>query len=228
MRLFRRLCLPAAAAVCLPSLLPAQQASQPPAPAGAVCQRAAEPTSDGWAGGTGLAPGDLVRLVVWRATEEYGGELTVAADSTLRHPLYRRVKVAGVPLAEAEQRICEALREYIARPELVIEPLFRVSVGGEVVSPDLLTLPRETTILQAVALAGGPTERGRLNRVRIVRGGRIIETDLTDPAAEWARQPVQSGDQILVTRKRNILTEVIGPLASLTAAAAAIASIVTR
>lgn len=177
--------------------------------------------------GVGLEPGDVVRITVWRKPE-FSGEFTIATDGTIRHPLYKEVKISGMSMAAAEERVFTFLTQYEQAPQLVLEPLFRVAVGGEVVSPNLYSLPRETTIAQAVALAGGPTERGRLNRVRILRGGSEVYADLTTPNAEWARQQVQSGDQILVSRRRNILAEVIGPLASLAAAAAAITTVLSR
>jgi polysaccharide export outer membrane protein len=168
-----------------------------------------------------LQPGDVVRITVWRQPE-LTGEFPIAVDSSITHPLYKAVKVAGVPVRVAEQRIRDFLAKYETNPQVVVEPLFSVAVGGEVQKPDLYPLPQQTTIAQAIALAGGPTDAGRLDKVRLVRGGHEVTADLTTPDAQWAQLPVRSGDQIFVGRKHNILREYIGPLASLVAAAAAI------
>jgi len=174
-----------------------------------------------------LEPGDLIRITVWRKPE-FSGEFTVDANGAPRHPLYKQVPVVGMPIAEAERRLVQFLTSYEQNPQVVIEPLFRVTVGGEVNNPSLLTLSRETTILQAIALAGGPTDRGRLNKVRIVRGSQQVETDLTQPDSEWAGRRILSGDQILVTRKRNWITEVVTPFAAIVGAAAALINITRR
>jgi protein involved in polysaccharide export with SLBB domain len=170
-----------------------------------------------------LSPGDMVRITVWRKPE-LSGDFTVAADSSIKHPLYRDVKVAGLRLVDAEERLRSFLGRYEASPQLLLEPLLRVTVGGEVRLPNLYTLPPETTIAQAVALGGGPTADGRLDRVRVVRGERVIQVNLTRSSGGLEGLAVESGDQILVARKRHLYRDVVGPFSSL---AAAIAAIVT-
>src|ERR1700736_1850648 len=49
-----------------------------------------------------LSPGDVVRIVVWRKPE-FSGDFVVAPDSSITHPLYREVKVVGVPLHVVEE-----------------------------------------------------------------------------------------------------------------------------
>jgi polysaccharide export outer membrane protein len=45
----------------------------------------------------------------------------------------------------------------------------RVYVSGQVRTPGAFSVPEKTTVLQALALAGGPTERASLGRVEIIR-----------------------------------------------------------
>src|SRR5512142_2074122 len=120
------------------------------------------------AGDSGLRPGDAVRIVVWRKPE-MSGDFQVAADGSVKHPLYRDLKVAGLSMEKVQANLRNLLASYEADPQFLVEPLFRVAVAGEVRKPDLYTLPLETTIGQAVALAGGATERGRLDRVKLIR-----------------------------------------------------------
>ena len=123
-------------------------------------------------------PGDLLRIVVYRRPE-LSGELEVAPDSSLRHPLYKGLKVAGIPFPEAEERIRVFLHGFQAEPQFVVDPLYRIAVGGEVRQPNMYSLRPEMTVDQAIAVAGGPTERGRLNQIRIIREGRALSVDLT-------------------------------------------------
>lgn len=173
--------------------------------------------------------GDVLRVTVWRLPE-FSGEIAVTADGTLEHPLYQEVQVAGAPLSVVKDRLREFLTRYELDPRLVIELLLPVTVAGEVRSPSLYPLPRGTTLGQAVALAGGPTERGRLDRVRLLRGQQELRIDLTDQASSRPIMAVQSGDQVFVGRRSqfNFLRDVFMPLLSLTAATAAIINVATR
>jgi protein involved in polysaccharide export with SLBB domain len=167
--------------------------------------------------GAVLQPGDQLRLTVWRKPE-YSGDFIVAGDGTLRHPLFQEVRVAGVSLATVRERVGGVLKRYEESPTFVLEPLLRVAVTGEVRTPNLYAFTPEVTVAQAIALAGGINERGRLNNVQLTRGGRRTGVDLTRVDGRGALTTVRSGDQIAVTRQRNVLTEFILPLASLVAA----------
>ena len=173
-----------------------------------------------------LKPGDLVRIIVWRS-EELSGDFEIAADGTIRHPLYRSVTAAGVPLDMLESRLRTLLARFESQPQFVVEPRLRVAISGEVRQPNLFSLSPELSIAQAIALAGGPTERGRLDEVRLLRGGRELILDLTRPAA-YGVMRVQSGDQIVVPRRRDTFRETVAPIAAVTAAAAAVLNVVLR
>jgi protein involved in polysaccharide export with SLBB domain len=168
-----------------------------------------------------LRAGDKLRVAVWRKAE-YSGEFLVTADGVLEHPLYQHVQVVGVPLNQVRESLVAEIQKYENNPEIILEPTFRVGVGGEVRTPTLTWYPRSTTVAQAIALAGGPTERGRMNRVQLIREGRTSMLDLTSPSAGGDTLTVRSGDRIIVTRSTNLLG-VVGVLASLTAAATSIA-----
>lgn len=176
---------------------------------------------------TVLRAGDIVRITVWRLPE-LSGEFTVSASGALAHPLYRAVPVAGIPLAQAEERVLEFLRRFDPEPQIVLEPLLRVAVGGEVDRPDLYTLRPETTILEALAIAGGPTDRGRRDRLVLVRGGRSIVVDLASPEAGAGRAPIRSGDEIVIERRRSIFREYVAPALTVSGATAAIVNVIIR
>jgi len=174
-----------------------------------------------------LRPGDAVRITVWRKPE-LSGEFAVAGDGSITHPLYRALRVTGMPLVTAEGRLRAFLQQFETSPEFVMEPLLHVAIGGEVVRPNLYTLRPETSVSDAVALAGGPTERGRRDRVRLLRDGREIALDLTRPQAGVAATPIRSGDQILVDRKHALFRETIGPIITVAGATAAILNVILR
>ena len=175
----------------------------------------------------GLNPGDQVRILVWRNTE-LSGDFTVAANGTLMHPLYREVQVSGIPMSAVEDRLRTFLTRYTTNPQFVISPLVRVIVSGEVRTPNVLSVPPETTVAQAIVLAGGPTANAQVNHMRLLRDRQEIIVDLSRADSQAASLQIRSGDQILVPTKRNILRDYIGPITSTVGAAAAITSIFWR
>lgn len=163
-----------------------------------------------------LTPGDLVRITVWQ-NPDLSGEFIVTPEGSLSHPLYQTIQVVGVPLPVAKVRLHDFLAETFTKdPLLTVEPLFRVSVGGEVRSPNLYTVPRGTTVAQAVALAGGVTERGKASKVRLLRRGSSSMVDLTRVGADSAAGQLASGDQVIVSRSHSFVRDFLAPFASLT------------
>lgn len=186
----------------------------------AAAQRVARPLTD-----PVLRPGDVLRITVWRHPE-LSGEFTIGPDSVPVHPVYQVVKVGGASLGVVRERLRGLLTTYERDVQLVIEPLFPVTVAGEVRQPNLYRLAEGTTVAQAIALAGGPTEQGRLDKVRLIRRDGETAMDLVRNYSRYETLPVASGDQVLVARRSgfNVLRDVVLPVASLTAAVAAVVS----
>jgi polysaccharide biosynthesis/export protein len=173
-----------------------------------------------------LTPGDSVWIMVWRKPE-LTGEFAVAADGSISHPIYRAVVVGGVPLARAQANLRTFLETLDREPQFVMAPLVRVAVEGEVNRPSMYALSPQTTISEAVAHAGGPTQFGRLDRVRLLRGGangRRTQLHLNLAALETgaAQMPIRSGDQILVERRGSVFTQVILPAVTVVGALASV------
>jgi polysaccharide export outer membrane protein len=174
-----------------------------------------------------LLPGDAIRITVWRKPE-FSGDFFVSANGTITHPLYREVQVTGVPLATVEDRLRTFLTRYETNPQFVIEPLVRIIIGGEVRSPNIYSVPPETTIAQAIAMAGGISERGKIRDIRIIRDRQEIKMDLSKPDSDAALLQIRSGDQIVVGRLRRSVLEIVSPVTSTIAAAASITALIIR
>jgi polysaccharide biosynthesis/export protein len=181
---------------------------------------------------TMLLPGDSVRVVVWRKPE-MSGDFIVAPDGSITHPLYRAVRVGGVPFSTAESNVRTFLARFEQDPQFVLEPLVRVAVSGEVGRPQVFALRPETSIAEAVAQAGGPNQFGRRDRVRVLRreGGdrqREIFVDLLNPQGSAASLRVRSGDQIVVDRRRSMFRDVLLPALGLIGSVASIGLLIDR
>jgi polysaccharide biosynthesis/export protein len=162
---------------------------------------------------TSLRPGDALQIEVWRQPE-FSGRFEIAPDGTIAHPLYRNVQVVGAPMDEVERRIGRFISGFESNPDFVVSGIIRVPVGGEVMSPSVYEVPPGTSIAQAIGLAGGPRERGRLDRVVLRRDGSTQTVNLANPGAADAAPPLQSGDQVFVQRRREVLRDYVGPAAS--------------
>lgn len=197
-------------------------AAAPPAAAQEVAAAHA-PTA---AGGV-LRPGDVLRLEVWRMPE-LSGEFQISPAGTIVHPVLQDVVVTGVPLSQVVARLDSALSRESTNARFVVQPILRVSVGGEVAAPNLYRHPLGTTIAEAVVLAGGATTSGDLRRVRLVRDGREVALDLRDPAAAANRAPIASGDQIIVERRGRSFRESVTPIMTAIGTLASVAVLVFR
>ena len=172
-----------------------------------------------------LQAGDAVRITVWRQPE-LSGEFLVTSNGQIAHPLYREIQVTGRPLATLESQIGTFLRQYVENPQFVVEPLLRISVSGLVDRPNVYSVTPGTTITQAIALAGGITEQGRQDRVRLVRNqsGRFV--DPTEP--RQGSMPVLSGDEILVGPRTQWFRNVFVPAATIVGAIASLVLAIRR
>lgn len=160
-----------------------------------------------------LRPGDVVHIRVWRKPE-LSGEFAIAADGAIGDPFYSPVRVAGLTLAAARQRVRDHIATIESEPLVWMDAVFRVAVTGEVNQPNLYPICHPTTLAQAIAEAGGATSAARLNEVKLVREGAARTVDLRDPASAGARIVLLSGDEIIVPRRRN-LREAMAPVSAI-------------
>lgn len=179
-----------------------------------------------------LAPGDSVRVVVWRKPE-MSGDFIVGPDGTITHPLYQAVRVGGVPFSTAETNVRNFLARFEQDPQFVMEPLVRVAVSGEVGRPMVLAVRPETSIADVVAQAGGPNQFANRNNVRVLRkdsNGRQHEffINLLDTQSSSAAARVHSGDQIVVDRKKSFFRDILLPSFTVIGSVASIYLVIER
>ena len=177
--------------------------------------------------GTMLRPGDAVRISVWRRPD-LSGEYELAPDGSVSDPFYMGLQITNMSLAAAAERVRSFVAQYQDSSRVLVQPLFRVGVGGEVRLPNLYLMRPDFTVMQAVMQAGGPTEQANLSQVELFRDGQRTVINLSDAGGALASQPIHSGDQIVVKRRGNFLRDVLGPLAGTVGAAASIVLVATR
>ena len=172
-----------------------------------------------------LQPGDAVRIAVFR-NSELSGDFAIADDGTIAHPLYQMLEpVSGIPMTEVQSRLRRFIGEFTKADSLfVIVPLLRVVVSGDVRTHNVYRLTPETSLAQAIAVAGGQTELGRRDRAVLNRDGREARIDLRG-AAPMAQAPIRSGDQIVIERHRSAFRDWVLPTVALFGSVAAIVNV---
>ncbi|MBS1635284.1 MAG: polysaccharide biosynthesis/export family protein [Bacteroidetes bacterium] len=98
--------------------------------------------------------------------------LTVESDGTAKFPLIGRVKLAGLTKTEAETLLEEKYTEYYVKPYVLLKITNkRVTVfPGNGGMARVITLSNNnTTVIEALALAGGITDDGKAYKVKLIR-----------------------------------------------------------
>jgi protein involved in polysaccharide export with SLBB domain len=176
-----------------------------------------------------LRPGDGLKIGVW-GEKELSGEYSIDARGVVQIPGLGDIVVAGLTPMEAKGRLSEQLiRRGIVAPEISVQAVIRVSVLGEVRNPGLLSVDPGTNLIHLITLAGGPTERGNMRAVRVIRAGRPYEVDLQSAlsGSSAGRVVLFSNDVVFLDRKRGLTRENLSFGLSMLTAVLSIVSVVT-
>lgn len=89
----------------------------------------------------------------------------------LNLPILGMIQVGGLTIPQAEDTIAVKVQKYLDRPVVRLKLLnFRFSVMGEVEREGtLFANDNNITLLQGLAMAGGPSEFGDLSKIKIIR-----------------------------------------------------------
>ena len=155
-----------------------------------------------------IGAADVLRVSVWK-NEELSRTVPVRPDGTISLPLVNDVRAAGLTPMELRDVVSRKLEEYIPRPQLsvIVQEVHSraVSVLGEVTHAGRYELKGRSTVLDAIAFAGGITPFARRGRILVLRqeanGVKRIPFDYDkaiSPAGAQGNLLVQSGDIIVV------------------------------
>lgn len=133
----------------------------------------------------------------------------VDVAGNIEMPRIGKIKAEGLTKSQLEAVVKDRLRAELNNPTVQVRFMnFRITVLGEVGSPGVLNIPTERlTILEAVGMAGGVTEFGKIKEVKVLRennGVRRMGTlDLTSQnifTSEYYQ--LQQNDVVLVDQNR--------------------------
>jgi polysaccharide export outer membrane protein len=157
-----------------------------------------------------LGSGDLLELKVFEASE-LDSQVRVSSRGFITLPLLADVEVAGLTARQVEMKVEGLYRaKYIKDPHVslfVREHLSqRVTFVGQVKKPGTYELPDRIKLLDALALAGGLTQKSggtaqvrRVGKTKEDTGSYIVDLDrLIEDGAVELNIPIQGGDIIFI------------------------------
>ena len=161
-----------------------------------------------------IGPGDRFTIFIWgRMDQTY--EVEVNRDGKISLPRVGALKVWGLTFSQLNDYLHVEFAKYYKDVRLIVTMdrlrTIRVYVVGEAVTPGSYALSSLSTVYNALFAAGGPSKKGSMRQIRLIRNGKIIRTvDLYDFLLEGDKthdERLQSGDTVFIP--------VIGPVAGI-------------
>jgi polysaccharide export outer membrane protein len=146
-----------------------------------------------------LQPGDVVRLRIW-LEPDLSGEFPVDNRGVVVLPRIGPVTVTNESSESLRSRLTAAYGEFLNHSSIDVSLLRRVQVLGAVRSPGLYQVDPTLNISDVLAMAGGATNQGNIDRVELIRNGQRVVSNLS-PLTRVGASPIRSGDQLVVPEK---------------------------
>lgn len=159
-----------------------------------------------------IGPGDQFTLTLWGTTEGIY-TFTVTKEGNITLPKVGVVPVAGVRFGEIEKTLKRHLSRYYSNFNLSVAmgqlKTITVYVVGEVANPGSYSVNSLTTVYGALFTAGGPTKKGSLRTIKVLRAGKVVKTiDLYDFLLRGDRS-----QDIRLQHDDTVFVPLIGPVA---------------
>ncbi len=176
-----------------------------------------------------IGVGDKLDVRVFQVEDLSFEALVVDTSGNIQLPLIGAVRGAGQTAGEMSTDIAERLAaQYLRDPQVTVTVKEaanqKITVDGAVTKPGVYEMRGSMSLLQAVAMAEGPTRVADLTKVAVFRsidGRRSVALfDLSAIRQGRAYDPQVLGDDVIVvdtSRLSSSLREVVGALPALAA-----------
>jgi polysaccharide export outer membrane protein len=119
-----------------------------------------------------IGNGDVLNINVWKQPD-LSRAVPVRSDGKVSLPLIGEIKAAGQTPATLEQQLTTMFKPYLAEPEVtvIVEQINsqKFNILGRVAKPGSYPLMNPTTVLDAIALAGGCRDFAKQKSIYILR-----------------------------------------------------------
>lgn len=165
-------------------------------------------------------------------------EYLIQKDGRAELPMIGWIELEGLSIIEVQDKLKELFSAYYVNPFIQVHVTNRrvlVFPGSGGTAKVVPIINDNMTLMEAIASAGGITERGRAKKVKIMRltdsGREVYQIDLsTIDGLMYADMVVQSNDYIYVEPTKQLSREFlkeVTPIVSLLSSAILIISIIT-
>ena len=119
-----------------------------------------------------IGPSDVLAINVWKDTE-LSRTVPVRPDGKISLPLIGELQVNGLTALKVQRMVADRLKEFISNPEVTVivqDVKSRTYVVlGKVAKPGSFELGKPTTVLEAIAVAGGFLDFAKTSKIYIIR-----------------------------------------------------------
>jgi polysaccharide export outer membrane protein len=109
---------------------------------------------------------------------------TIRKDGHVYLPVVGKLGAAGLTLTQFEHALRERAATFVVNPQVSVEILEHASqkfhVLGSVRNPGTFPVDGDTTLLEALSLAGGTDDDGNIEAATVVRAGELMPINLGD------------------------------------------------
>ena len=140
----------------------------------------------------------------------------VEYDGNIKLPILGRINIGNLTIRQAERMLEERYSNDYKKPFVLLKVTNRrvIIFPGLPGSAKVITLSNNTTLIEALALAGGISENGKARKLKLIRGNpehpKIYLIDLsTIDGIKQGEMVLQSNDIIYVEPKLNIASGII-------------------
>jgi polysaccharide biosynthesis/export protein len=120
-----------------------------------------------------IGPEDKLTIRVFEVKDLSFDSEQVDSSGQIMLPLIGKMKAAGKTADQLEEEISTRLEKYLQSPQVsvsVVESASqKVTVEGNVKNPGVYLVRGETTLMQAVAMAGGVDSEANMHKVAVIR-----------------------------------------------------------
>jgi polysaccharide export outer membrane protein len=115
---------------------------------------------------------DLLAINVWKEPD-FSQKIQVRSDGKISLPLLGEIQATGLTPLQLERDLTAKLRNYITKPEVtvMVEQINskKFDILGQVAKPGSYSLALAPTIVDAIAIAGGPRDFAKQKSIYILR-----------------------------------------------------------
>jgi len=124
-----------------------------------------------------IGSGDKLLINMWGAVNaQY--DLIVDRDGKIYIPQIGDVAVGGIPVISAQRKVNRLVNNVFADVSISLTltsiKTVQVFVVGNVENPGIFDLPGLSRVINAIAVAGGPSNVGSFRNIKVYRGDRLI------------------------------------------------------